>query len=325
MKKIFILCSLLLVLNTGCNGGQTSPENDTTFVGTHGFLAVKGTALVDKNGEPIVLRGVSFGWHNWWARFYNAQTVATLKNDWKANVVRAAIGVEPNGALLNNPALAYQCMMTVADAAIDNDMYVIIDFHAHNINLDAAKSFFTQTAARYKNSPNVIYEIYNEPDYETWAEVKSYSVEIIKTIREIAPKSVIIVGSPHWDQDVDVAAADPILNYENLMYSLHFYAATHKQDLRTRAENALKTGLPIFVSECAGMEASGDGAINIDEWNAWVNFMEERKLSYAMWSISNKAETCSMIKDEQSPISDWTESDLKEWGKIARNLLRGKN
>jgi endoglucanase len=319
---------LLIVITTSCknsNGGEKSAENNDTFVGKHGFLSVKGTELVDKNGEPIVLRGVSFGWHNWWSRFYNAQTFATLKKDWKANVVRAAIGVEPDGALLSNPELAYECMTTVVDAAIYNDMYIIIDFHAHNINLEAAKAFFTQAAEHYKNSPNVIYEIYNEPDYETWEEVKAYSVEIIQTIRDIAPKNIIIVGSPHWDQDIDVAAADPIADYENLMYSLHFYAATHKEYLRNRTENAISNGLPIFVSECAGMEASGDNALDLNEWNAWIDFMERQKLSYVMWSISDKNETCSMIKDEQSPVYNWTDSDLKEWGKIVKNLLKEKN
>ncbi|MDR0575571.1 MAG: glycoside hydrolase family 5 protein [Tannerella sp.] len=327
MRKSLCLALLLVALNASCkniDGGQNPSENNNAFVGKHGFLSVKGTELVDKNGEPIVLRGVSFGWHNWWSRFYNAQTVATLKNEWKANVIRAVIGVEPEGALLSNPELAYECMTTVVDAAIYNDMYIIIDFHAHNINLDAAKAFFTQTATRYKNLPNVIYEIYNEPDYETWEEVKAYSVEIIQTIRNIAPKNIIIVGSPHWDQDIDIVAADPIIGYENLMYSLHFYAATHKEYLRNRTENAIADGLPVFVSECAGMEASGDGALDIDEWNAWIDFMERQKLSYVMWSISDKNETCSMIKDERSPVCNWTDSDLKEWGKIVKNLLKEK-
>ena len=72
--------------------------------------------------------------------------------------------------------------------------------------------------------PNVIYEIFNEPDYETWPEVKAYSEEVIKTIRAIDPDNIILVGSPRWDQDIHLPAADPIKGYANLMYTVHFYA-----------------------------------------------------------------------------------------------------
>ena len=40
--------------------------------------------------------------------------------------------------------------------------------------------------------------------------VKAYSVEVIKTIRAIEPNAVILVGCPHWDQDIHLAADDPI-------------------------------------------------------------------------------------------------------------------
>jgi endoglucanase len=52
----------------------------------HGRLQVKGTKLVDKAGAPIALHGMSFGWHNWWPRFYNAGTVSWLFNDWNCSV-----------------------------------------------------------------------------------------------------------------------------------------------------------------------------------------------------------------------------------------------
>jgi endoglucanase len=153
-------------------------------------------------------------------------------------------------------------------------------------------------------------------------------VEVIKTIRAIEAKNIILVGSPHWDQDVDVAANDPVTGYDNLMYTLHFYAATHKQELRNKGNYALSKGLPVFVSECAGMEASGDGPVNTTEWEAWLKWMSDRKISWAAWSVSSKSETCSMIvADDQpgnkpAPMSHWTDDDLKEWGKTIRTELR---
>ena len=134
-----------------------------------------------------------------------------------------------------------------------------IDWHSHNLRQEEAKEFFTQMATRYKGVPNVIYEVFNEPVEDSWEQVKAYSVEVVKTIRAIEPDAVILVGCPHWDQDIHLAADDPITGYSNIMYTLHFYANTHGQWLRDRADYALGKGLPIFVSECAGMEASGDG------------------------------------------------------------------
>jgi endoglucanase len=292
------------------------------FVSQHGQLSVQGSSLTDEHGNAIVLKGISLGWHNWWPRFYDEATIAWLHSDWGCNLVRAAIGVDPQGAYLENPALADSCADRVIDAAIKNGMYVIADWHSHTIKTDAAKVFFTRLATKYKGYPNIIYEVFNEPVNDSWEDVKAYSEEIIRTIRAIDKENLILVGTPHWDQDIHLAADNPIQGEKNIMYTLHFYAATHKQELRDRGDYALNKGLPVFVSECAGMEASGDGAINYEEWAEWQAWMDEHGLSRVMWSVSSKDETCSMIKDNSSPISGWAPCDLKEWGIEVRNIIK---
>ena len=239
--------------------------------------------------------------------------------------IRAAIGVDPKKGYIDNPDFSIACLTNVVDAAIENNMYVIIDWHSHHIRLEEAKAFFTLAAEKYKDYPNIIYEIYNEPIDDSWEEVKAYSEEIIKTIRSIDKDNIILVGTPHWDQDIHLAADNPITGYKNIMYTLHFYAGTHKQELRDRADYALSKNLPIFVSECAGMNADGDGTINLEEWNTWKEWMNQHQMSWAAWSIADKNETCSMIKSKKSPAYGWTENDLKEWGKIIQNTLQKEN
>ena len=291
----------------------------------NGRLRVSGTQLINENGQPVVLRGMSFGWHNWWPRFYTAGAVNWLHKDWNCNVVRAAIGVEPDEGYIKKPVWSKEKAIAVVDGAIKEGIYVIIDWHSHNINLDAAKEFFKDMAGRYGSHPNVIYEIFNEPDKETWQEVKAYSIELIKTIRAIDPDNIILIGSPHWDQDVHLAADDPIKGYDNLMYTMHYYAATHKQWLRDRCDYALGKGLPLFFSECAGMEASGNGPLNYDEWNKWIEWAEQRKVSWITWSVSDKDETCSVLLPTASSEGRWKESDLKESGTKTREMLRKYN
>jgi endoglucanase len=291
----------------------------------HGQLHVDKTQLKDSHGNDVVLRGMSFGWHNFWPRFYNEGAVSWLYKDWSATVVRAAMGVEPKNGYIDKPENSKAKIEAVVDAAIKESIYVIIDWHSHHIRLNEAKTFFKEMAEKYHQYPNIIYEIFNEPEYDSWADVKAYSIEIISTIRAIDKNNVILVGCPHWDQDINLPADDPIKGYDNLMYTLHYYAATHKQQLRDRGDYALKKGLPIFISESAGMEASGDGKINKEEWQKWIDWSEKNKISWITWSVSDKDETCSVLKAGTASDGGWTENDLKESGILAREYLRKLN
>ncbi|HQB27550.1 MAG TPA: glycoside hydrolase family 5 protein [Paludibacter sp.] len=321
MRLFYILLSVIFGCTT-CNDNNLPPQNKSV-VELNGQLSVQGTHLINTQGDTVMLKGVSYGWHNWWRRFYNDTSVTTFSTDWHCSVVRAAMGIEPDNAYLKNPDFAIKCVTKIVDSAIKNGIYVIIDWHSHHIKTQEAVAFFEKMASKYNAYPNIIYEIFNEPegDVYTWQQVKEYSETVIKAIRTIDTKNLILVGSPHWDQDIHIAADNPITGYDNIMYTLHFYAATHKQNLRDKADYALNKGLPLFVSECAGMEATGNGPINYVEWQNWQNWMEKYSISWVAWSISDKDETCSMLHKTASSGGIWTDKDLKEWGKIIKTEL----
>ena len=288
----------------------------------HGQLKVLGTNLVDAKGRPVVLHGMSFGWHNWWPRFYNPGAVHELVTAWNCTVVRAAMGIEPADGFLKNPESSLSLIKGVVEACIKENVYVIIDWHDHNIHQKEAVEFFSMMSKQYGNNSHVIYEIFNEPDHESWPEVKIYAEAVIKAIRANDPDNIILVGSPHWSQDVHIAAADPIKGYNNLMYTMHFYAGTHKKWVRDRTDEAIKKGLPVFVSECAGMEATGDGPLDHKEWKEFADWMDEKKLSWVAWSVADKKETCSVLEKAAASDGKWKEEEIKEWGRLARSYLR---
>ena len=288
----------------------------------YGQLKVVGTTLTDAKGKAVALHGMSFGWHNLWPRFYNAGAVKELVTEWNSTVVRASMGIELNEkGYLKSPEQSTKLMKDVIDACIKEGVYVIIDWHSHNIQQKEAVEFFKEMATAYSKYPNVIYEIFNEPDYETWPEVKVYSEEVIKAIRSIDANNIILVGSPKWDQDIQLPATDPIKGYDNLMYTMHFYAGTHKQWLRDRTDEAIAKGLPIFISECAGMEATGDGPVDEVEWNKFVTWMDSKGLSWVAWSVSDKKETCSVLNPSAASTGKWNKDDIKEWGIAAKAAL----
>lgn len=289
----------------------------------YGALQVSGTQLSGADGKPVVLHGMSFGWHNLWPRFYNKGAVHELVSKWNCTVIRASMGIELNDSgYLKSPARSEKLMRKVIEACIRENVYVVIDWHDHNLHEQEAIAFFSRMAKDYGNNPHVLYEIFNEPDYESWSEVKSYSQKVIAAIRQHDSDNIILVGSPHWDQDIQLPAADPISGYNNLMYTMHFYAGTHKKWLRDRTDEAIKKGLPVFISECAGMEASGDGPLDQQEWAAFVQWMDNSKLSWIAWSVSDKKETCSVLLPSARSTGKWKPAVIKEWGQVVRRYLQ---
>lgn len=321
----------IAITATGC--GSTAKNNQQTEEEISdkelSHLSVKGTALMNEEGDTVVLTGPSLGWHSNWERFYNPGTIKALKEKWGANITRAAIGAHESGDITRtfdtDSALAVNLAQTVIDAAIENDMYIICDWHSHENTLENAKKFFTVISEKYGDSPNVLYEIWNEPLEIPWQEIKDYAAEIIPVIRKNAPNSVIIVGTPKWDQDVDIAAESPI-DAPNLLYSLHYYAGTHKDWNRDKAQKALDSGLPLIISECGSMDHTGDGPIDYESWNEWVDFADRNRISMLMWDIADKNETCSMISSSAPDNGmEWTENDLKEWAKLAKKTTQQRN
>jgi endoglucanase len=176
---------------------------------------------------------------------------------------------------------------------------------------------------KYGNLPNLLLEIWNEPTKISWDEAKEYAEELIPIIRKYAPQSIIIVPTPRWDQDVDKAADNPIEGFNNIMYSLHYYAATHGDKYRAKAQYAISKGLPLFMSECAAMVHTGDGVIDTRSWEEWMKIADDNKISWIAWSISDKDETCSMLRPSaKSRGTKWTDDDLKPWAVLTKYYLK---
>ena len=234
-----------------------------------------------------------------------------------------------------------QKLIEITNNLIDLDMYVIIDWHTLKDNdpnkyKEDAKVFFDEISTLYKDSPNIIYEICNEPSGNTvtWDDqIKPYAEEIIPIIRKNAPKSLIIVGTPNWCKDL-TSPSNNKLNYENILYSCHFYAGTHKQELRDEIDKALQNNLPVIVSEWGTTDASGNGSVDIEESKKWIEYLNSKKISHINWSFSNKNESSAIIRQDylENPDNNDTSNNednlkndfndyLTESGKFVKSIF----
>jgi len=301
-----------------------------TPVARNGALSVKDGQVVNQYGMPPELRGLSFSWSIWQGRkYYNTDVVDWITKDFKVSFIRAAMAVQPEHGYLEEPDSQKQLIVSVVNEAIKKGIYVLIDWHDHNgyLHIPQSKAFFAEMAQKYKGVPNVIYEVWNEPERVSWDTVKNYAVQVIAEIRKYDPDNLIVVGSPHWDQDVDVAAANPITGFKNIAYSFHFYASdpNHQDQLRAKGDKAIQMGLPLLITEWGVGEASGNGVFDIAENETWIKWMGTHKLSWVNWNITDKDETTALLKPGAPLNGGWTEDELTPDGIYLRKLLRALN
>ncbi|MCH5324508.1 MAG: cellulase family glycosylhydrolase [Eubacterium sp.] len=309
-----------------------TPDPDgSTPVSQHGQLSVKGTQLVDKNGKAYQLKGMSTHGIGWFPDFVNEQAFKTLRDDWNTNAIRLAMYTGASEGYSGSGKATYEALAKKGiDIAIKLDMYVIVDWHVladqspQVMKADALR-FFDEISKTYGKYPNIIYEICNEPNgYATWeGDVKPYAEEVIPVIRKNDPDAVIIVGTPTWSQDIDKALNNP-LKYDNVMYALHFYAATHTDWLRDRLKNCVSAGLPVFVTEFGCCDASGNGANDFNQTRKWLELLDDLGISYMNWNLANKNESSSAFKSSASANGNWSENDMSESGKWIRKWFRGE-
>lgn len=315
--------------DSGNNSDTGSNAGIVTTVPT-GRLQVSGTKLTDQSGNIIQLRGVSTHGISWFPDYVNYDAFATLKNDWGANVVRIAMYPEEyNGYLSGGDKTALkQIIDNGVNYATELGMYVIIDWHVLNYapsrHTQEACDFFAEMASKYSGHDNVIYEICNEPVGADWnSDIKPYAETVIGTIRKYDDHALILVGTNTWSQDVDSVVGNT-LDDGNVMYVAHFYAGTHKENIRNKISTALNAGVPVFISECSICDASGNGGIDYASANEWLDFMNSNQLSFIAWSLSNKAETSALISSGCSAKSGWSDGDLSETGRWFKSAISGR-
>lgn len=308
-------------------------------VETYGPLSIKSAQMVDSTGKPVTLRGMSLFWHYDMGgkEFYLSSPLKWVMTDWHASVIRAPIGVEdralagrePIGGAISNPTYANSQLEIVINAAIDYGFYVVVDWHAHQEHTTEAKAWFSTLAQKYGNTPNIIWEIFNEP---TGGISSNYAKTVVAEIRKYS-KNVILVGSSPWAQNPQDWGSD-LDGYPNIAYTIHFYS---DHNFWGNVTSAMGKGHAVFASEWGMSGSSGNGGFqstSTGNIKSWLDVLEQKGVSSCNWFIGNAApegggtdpQTSASLKAKVSFTGGWDPAtDLSESGIAIRNWLRSKN
>jgi endoglucanase len=288
--------------------------------------------LSNERGEAIQLKGVSTHGLQWKGYLYTKNSIRWLRDDWKSDLIRAAMYTD-EGGYLSNRGLKGK-VEEIVQGALEAGIYVMIDWH---ILKDAnpkwhtgeAIEFFKEMSSKFGKYPNVIYEICNEPNPEkgevSWlGDIKPYADAVIPEIRKNDPNNIIVVGTPVWSSDIRAPLSGK-LSYNNVMYSLHKYTGEHDVWNTGYIVDTINQGVPVFVTEWGPtMADGGSNNWNLDRGRAdtWVSFMAREKISWAAWSLSDVNQLSGMLKNNPSPDGNWGGDQLAESGWYIRDKIR---
>ncbi|MFC3764387.1 cellulase family glycosylhydrolase [Tenggerimyces flavus] len=325
---------------TTANGGPNvdylelgSPgQPGATPVAANGQLRVCGTQLCNQNGTPIQLRGMSTHGLQWYRQCVNDSSLDALANDWQADIVRLSMYIQ-EGGYDTNPRMFTDLMHQLIDQVSARGMYVIVDWHMldpgdPHANLEKAKTFFTEIAQRHKDKPNVLYEVANEPSGVSWSRIKSYHEQIVPVIRAQDPDAVVLLGTRAWsslgvsDGGNEQEVIDSPVNASNVMYTFHFYAASHGSEYRTALSRAADR-IPMFVTEFGTQEYTGDGPDDFNSSQQYLDLLAQKKISWTNWNYSDDERTGAAFTQGTCPNGPYAgTSRLKEAGSWVRDRIR---
>ncbi|WP_435827749.1 glycoside hydrolase family 5 protein [Nonomuraea dietziae] len=303
-----------------------------TPVQANGQLKVCGVRLCNERGEQIQLRGMSTHGLQWYSQCLNTASLDALATDWKADVLRISMYIQ-EGGYESNPRQFTDRVHNLIEMATARGMYAIVDWHMLTpgdpmYNLSRAKTFFTEIAQRHNGKNNLLYEIANEPNGVSWSTIRNYAHQLIPVIRQNDPETPILVGTRAWSSlgvsdgsDESEVVANPV-NATNIMYTFHFYAASHGSDYLNALSRAADR-IPMFVTEFGTQEATGDGPNNFTRSQQYIDLMAQKKISWVNWNYSDDSRSGAVFTSGTCPNGPFAgTSRLKPAGVWIRDRVR---
>jgi endoglucanase len=338
-RRVAVLAALTGLLAAGAltvtgpaTAGADTPSGESVPLAQHGSLEVCGVKLCGEDGRPVQLRGMSTHGTQWFEHCVTAGSLDALAHDWGADVLRVSTYVQ-EGGYADDPRRFTDIASRIIRQATERGMYVIVDWHQlspgdPNANTALAKRFFRDITARHGHQDNLLYEIANEPSGVSWQAIKSYAEEVIPVVRAGDPDAVVLVGTRGWSSlglsegGNEWEVINNQVDAANIMYTFHFYAASHRDYYLNGLSNAADH-IPVFVTEFGTQDYSGEGPNDFAMSQRYLDLMARKQISWVNWNFSDDWRSGAVFKtgvcDSGGP---WTGTDgLKEAGIWIRDRI----
>lgn len=313
MLKSLVVCIGLIFLP--CISFSQNPVIE------NGRLQVIGHQLCSEQGKPVQLKGMSLFGLMHMPECLSFESFRVLRDDWNSSVIRVPVYMA-NYSNSNN----YNQNPVWNDRLIDScvawserlGMYCIIDWHNDRYgspvdpNHSGAAAFFQLVSSKYSDKRNIIYELFNEPYGTTapWDTIAEYTNRIMPIIRKNDPNAIIIIGCSDWDQKLQSIDTSKLNDNTNVMFSFHFYAASHRSLYPLFAEYIHR--IPVFVSEWGMCESTGMGRLDTAVSSLFLRTMQQHiagkdtvSISWCNFSYGDKDESTSALKPHSCSHGLW--------------------
>lgn len=290
------------------------------------ILKADGSTIRDASGRQVILKGVTVpesaelsGDGRFDEEFYD--DVFSLGG----NTVRVPISPEE---YKRDDYYLWRYLDKVVTWAGENDNYVILelDYTGNPIDgsgdempdmdenpLDYAAEIWKNVADYFKNTPNVIFEIYNEPEGMSDTEWKRCADSLVGVIRDTGADQLVIVGSPDycyslgWIEEIG-------MDDENVAFSLHVYP---DRTMWSRAVQRYVSGYPIIVTEWGYEDDDSDesGKYHATEDSFGKPFSEFLENNSISWMAANYS------YEEAPAMFNKNYKSMTKWGEFVSGLL----
>jgi hypothetical protein len=324
-------------------------------------LHVAGNQLQTADGKAVWLQGLCVDSLEWTAAGEHLQqSIPVAIEQWKARVIRLPVkgsfwfGRGP-WQKPNEGGRAYRKVVdAVIEAAASRGAYVALDLHRFGAPADEDVEFWKDAAARYKNHPAVLLELFNEPHSISWklwrdggnledpknkqkdvnpaentvelsGETSPGMQGLLDAVRGTGAKNIVIAGGLDWGYDLSGVVHDYALQERSsgngIMYSSHIYPWKSNWQRYTLAA---AEKYPIFIGEvgCPDSYKSfafipPSGRLPLEGWSEdMLAVIQKYKLNWTGFSFHPK---CG-----PSVISDWDYTPTPYWGVFVKEALSGK-
>lgn len=264
------------------------------------LLSVNGKNIINKNGQVVTLKGVNIvnpvKLHC--RNKFNKELFKEI-SDTKSNVIRIPVNPE---SWLQDEDYMWRYLDSAVKWAGEYDMYVIIDLHfIGNIvtgvgeqmpDIDSPKdftySFWEKVSTHFKDVPNVLFEIYNEPNdisENTWRKCAS---DIVDIIRSTGANQIIIVSGTEYSSNLSWVINNPIDSH-NIAYACHIYPGNNIFLWSNNFGN-ISNLYPVIMTEWGYIDEHRDTTNQnhlIGDKDSYgiplMNYLEDRNISWVSW------------------------------------------